>query len=407
MGVFRGMVAGLVLVGAVGASGQSIEKLGAFEVPGLARIGGMAFSGISGIDFDPQSGLGIVVSNDTGTRHPVRFMAVTAVMDSDELVHFAPLRAQALNNPDGSVFAPGLHRPGAVRIIPADPIGDEPYLVWASEGVPGTGEPAGVYEMCTGATHMDGYQLSPYMTALPGSQGPRDDRAYESLALMPDHSLIAATAQPLFQDGPVVMRGAGSGPVRLVHLDYWSASTMHEYVYVLDEPPADAPEGAERSLVELVAINEKELLAIESIMVPGQRRSPRADTELYIVSLENATDVRGVSSLSDGDSAYRPVAKRKLGDSASLGLPDARFAAGTFWHELDDGRQGLLLISDNANDAYRPTHVVGLAVDGLEPVRPFTKAGEREPGVTPGPHRFEPARYGPWVPPSARATANR
>ncbi|MGP1272199.1 MAG: esterase-like activity of phytase family protein [Phycisphaerales bacterium] len=380
------------------ASGQSFEVLDEFPIEGFARVNGLAFTGISGLDYDPQSQRWIAVSNDTGGADPVRFFGMRVEVAQGEVVRFDADQAQALNHPDGTVFEPGRHTPGAVRIIPADPIGDEPYLVWTSEGVLDQGQRAGVFEMCTGATFMDWFATEPYLSHAPEEHGPRVGRAFESVALMPDHSLIAGFEQALIQDGPPAVRGSGTTPVRLVHFDYWDASTKRELVYPLEEPPADAPEGAERSLVELIAVDQNTLLSIESIMVPNQPRSPRAETELYLVSLDGATDVRGVASLASSDASYTPVTKRKLADNESLGLRNARYNAGAFWHELEDGRHALLLVSDNANDTYRPTYFAVLAVEGLEPMRPYVKDAAGRHGAQPGPDAYEARVLGPFEP---------
>lgn len=394
-----------VVLGALAAcSGSALAQSPTFELieemplQGFARVNNLAFTGISGLDYDPQSQLWIAVSNDTGETDPVRFFGMRIEVESEAFVRFDAVQAQALNHPDGTVFEPGLHQPGAVRIIPADPIGDEPYLVWTSEGVLDKGKRAGVFEMCTGATFMDWFQTADYFSYVEGGSGPRANRAYESLALMPDHSVIAGMEQALTQDGPAAAKGSGPSPVRLVHFDYWDASTKGEYVYVLEEPPADAPDGAERSLVELIAVDQNTLLSIESIMVPDQGRAPRAQTELYLVSLDGASDVHGVASLAADGVSYTPVTKQKVADTESLGLRDARYAAGAFWHTLDDGRQVILLVSDNDNDTYRPTYFAALAVDGLTAQRPFVKDAAGRHGATPGPDAYEVRELGPFDP---------
>ncbi|MEM1071813.1 MAG: esterase-like activity of phytase family protein [Planctomycetota bacterium] len=388
-------IAGLWLfAGASGASAQSLELLAELSIEGFARAEGLAFAGISGLDYDPQSQRWIAVSNDSGTLGPVRFFGMRIELGPRGFTLFELDQAQALNHSNGEIFESGLHQPGSVRIIPADPPGDEPYLVWTSEGVLSEGKRAGVFEMCTGATFMDWFETPGYLAHGHDEGapiGPRPDRAYESIALMPDHSLIAAFEQPLAQDGPPSVAGSGTVPVRLVHFDYWSAAPKREYVYELEEPPAGAPAGTERSLVELIAVDDNTLVSIESIMVPNQGRSPRAKTELYLVELAGATDVHGTESLRDPD-GYTPVIKRRLGDTDSLGLQGARYNAGAFWHELGDGRQALVLVSDNANDTYRPTYFAALAVEGLRPLRPYVKTGEDGGGRharTPGPHMYE------------------
>jgi hypothetical protein len=375
-------VAAALAVVAGSAGGQSLRLIDEAEVPGFARVNGMPLTGISGLDFDPQSNRWIAVSNDTGRSGPVRFFGIKMAFDTTGMGSFSPDQAQALNHPDGTRFEAGLHQPGAVRIIPADPIGDEPYLVWTSEGVLSEGRRGGVFEMCTGATFMDWFKVGDKFEHEPGSMGPSPDRAWSSLALLPDHSLVAACEQPLAQD-------AASGFVRLVALDYWSASAQAEYAYALAPVPETAPAGAERSLVELIAVDQDTLLSVESVMVPGQRRSPKAWTEVYLVELAGATDVTGEASLASG-AGVTPVSKRLLGDTASLGLRDVRYNAGAFWYTLEDGSQGLVLASDNGNDQYRPTYFAALALEGLLAQRPFVKDSAGRHAPLPGPEASQP-----------------
>lgn len=383
------LILALALAAGSAARAQTVTLIEEVPVEGYARVNGMPFTGISGFDYDPQSGRAIAVSNDTGTTGPVRFFGLKLDFNERGLANFAPDQAQALNHPNGTRFEPGLHQPGAVRIIPADPVGDEPYLVWTSEGHLREGKRAGVFEMCTGATFMDWFRTGDASEQASESDGPRHDYAWESLALMPDHSLIAACEQPLVQDGPVMVAGSGSGVIRLVHLDYWTASAIHEYAYPIAEPGPGAPQGAVRSLVELIAVDQDTILAIESVMVPDQGRSPRATTELYLVELAGASDVTGVGSLAES-SSYIPVTKRLLADTASLGIKDLRYNAGAFWHKFDDARFGLVLVSDNANDQYRPTYFALLAVEGLEPQRPYVRSSAGRHAPLPGPDASEP-----------------
>jgi hypothetical protein len=371
------------------AQAQTVTLIEEVAVEGFARVNGMPFTGISGFDYDPQSGRAIAVSNDTGRIGPVRFFGLKLDFSDRGLGGFVPDQAQALNHPDGTRFEPGLHQPGAVRIIPADPIGDEPYLVWTSEGHLRDGKRAGVFEMCTGATFMDWFRTGDASDQTSESSGPRHDLAWESLALMPDHSLIAACEQPLTQDGPVMTAGSGAGTIRLVHLDYWTAKAIREYAYPIAEPGPDAPEGAVRSLVELIAVDQDTLLSIESVMVPDQGRSPRATTELYMVELAGATDVTVTASLAES-SSFTPVAKRLIADTASLGIKDLRYNAGAFWHKIDNNRFGLVLVTDNGNDQYRPTYFALLGVEGLEPMRPYVRNSAGRHAPVPGPDASEP-----------------
>ncbi len=342
-------------------------------VLGFARVDGLVFGGISGIDYDQQSKYWYVVSNDTGAESPVRFFVMDIQIDEYGNLSFVSDEVQKLNHPDGTVYEPGHHSPGAVRIIPPDPIGDEPYLVWTSEGVLDKGYKAGVFEMCTGATFMDGFATSPHLDFIAGEQGPRPERALESIALLPNMQIIAGFEQSLTQDGPLCTPGTGTSYVRLMHLEYFKGKQIGEMVYPLSAPTI---EGSERSLVELVAVDNDTLLAVESIALPSEGRIKKALTELYLVELAGASDVSQIPSLKglNAGSDFTPVTKTFIADNQSMGgLSEIPFKAATFGPMIDDQRASLIMVSDNGLDQYQPTYFAYIAMEGIQPRRPFVK----------------------------------
>ncbi|GAB5496587.1 MAG: hypothetical protein Phyf2KO_16670 [Phycisphaerales bacterium] len=341
-------------------------------IQGYARVNKMLFGGLSGIDYDPQSKFWYAVSSDTGDSAPVRFFVL--IIEFDEYGHMVieSDEVQKLNNPNGDLYEPGKHSPSSVRIIPPDPIGDEPYLVWTSEGVLDQGNKAGVFEMCTGATFMDGFKYGEYTDFIADEQGPRVDMAFESIALLPNMQVIAGYEQPLTQDGPVATTGSGTTYTRLIHLDYFKANQIGEMAYPLEEPS----DSAVRSLVDLVAVDEDTLLAVENIEIPSDKRIRDVTTELYLVELGEASDIMGVESLSGltAGEDFTPVSKTFLGDNETLGgLRRAPYRGVTFGPMFEDGRASIVLISNNDCDQYQNTYFALLSAEGIQPRRPFVK----------------------------------
>ena len=201
----RSLIAVLALSTVAGAAASQTEYNLTHEsteyVGGFGRVDGLLFGGLSGIDYDPQSKFWYTVSSDDGDSAPVRFFVLQINFDDYGNLDFNSDEVQKLNNADGSLYEVGIHTPSSVRIIPPDPIGDEPYLIWTSEGVLSEGNKAGVFEMCTGASFMDGFQLAEYTDFVPDTSGPRVDMAFESIALLPNMEIIAGFEQPLQQDG--------------------------------------------------------------------------------------------------------------------------------------------------------------------------------------------------------------
>ncbi len=353
-------------------------------IEGFARVDGLVFGGISGIDYDQQSKFWYVVSNDTGDTAPVRFFAMDIQIDEYGNIFFISDEVQRLNHPDGEIYEPGHHSPGAVRIIPPDPIGDEPYLIWTSEGVLNKGYKAGVFQMCTGATFMDGFVTSPHLDYVENKQGPRNAKALESLALLPNMEIIAGYEQALTQDGPPSTPDAGTTYTRLVHLDYFKADQLGEMAYALEAPDAKYGEKAERSLVELVAVNNDTLVAVESITMPeSTSRQHQARTELYLVELTGASDISELESLKglDAGNDFVPVKKTFIGDNDTLGgLRELPYKAATFGPMIDDERASLVMLSDNGLNQYMPTYVAYIEMTGVQPRRPYVKEDAKSYG---------------------------
>ena len=353
-------------------------------IDGFARVEGLVFGGISGIDYDQQSKFWYVVSNDTGSSAPVRFFAMDIQIDEYGNIFFISDEVQRLNHPNGDIYEPGRHSPGAVRIIPPDPIGDEPYLIWTSEGVLNKGHKAGVFQMCTGATFMDGFVTSPHLNYIEDKQGPRHAHALESLALLPNMEIIAGYEQALVQDGPKCTPGTGTTYTRLIHLDYFKADQLDEMAYPLEAPDAKYGENAERSLVELVAVDNDTLVAVENITMPeSKKRFHQARTELYLVELEGASDISDVESLEglEAGTDFVPVKKTFIADNDTMGgLRELPFKAATFGPMIDDERASLVMLSDNGLNEYMPTYVAYIEMTGVQPRRPFVKEDARTYG---------------------------
>ena len=349
---------------------------------GYARVQGLVFGGISGIDYDQQSKFWYAVSNDTGSTAPVRFFAMDIQIDEHGNIFYTSDEVQMLNHPNGDVYEPGHHSPGAVRIIPPDPVGDEPYLIWTSEGVLNQGYKDGVFQMCTGATFMDGFVTSPHLKFVEGKQGARSERSLESLALLPNMEIVAGYEQALTQDGPQSTPGTGTTYARLVHLDYFKADQLGEMAYPLEAPDAEKyGKTSERSLVELVAVDNDTLLAVENVTLPeGKGRFHKARTELYLVELAGASDISEIDSLKglEAGKDFTPVTKTFIGDNDTLGgLRELPFKAATFGPMIDDERASLVMLSDNELDQYMPTYVAYIEVKGVQPRRPYVKEDSR------------------------------
>ena len=187
------------------------------------------------------------------------------------------------------------------------------------------------------------------------------NQTFESLSLSPNNrSLFTAVEGPLAPDGQTadvenrirILRYEDRGP--------GGFEPVEEFFY-LTEPG--------QGVVEIVALSEDELLALERGFVPGEGNTVR----VFRVSLEGAADVSDEPSLAAPD--LEPVKKELLVDIADCPPGDAttpgtqenplldNYESLALGPRLPGGRRSLLLQSDDNFSAGQVTRVVALGVE--------------------------------------------
>jgi len=211
----------------------------------------------------------------------------------------------------------------------------------------------------------------------PGDSGVYNNLSLESLTVSTDGGTIyTATENALVQDGSVNTLANGSN-VRILSFDLATGQAGAEYVYPVS-PVLLAPQPAGRfstnGLVELLAIGPGELIAVERSFAagadtPGVGPSglPTGNSvRLFHVSLAGATDVRGLEKLTG--QSFTAASKTLLLDMSELrhddGTPLAvdNIEGISFGPRLPDGRQSLILVSDNNFGTTQFTQFVALAM---------------------------------------------
>jgi hypothetical protein len=202
--------------------------------------------------------------------------------------------------------------------------------------------------------------------------GIRNNLAFESLTISPDQRfLFTATENALVQDGTAATTTTTS-PARIIQYNLVSGQAEKEYLYEVErvvQAPVPATNFATNGLVDLLAIDDRgTFLALErsfSAGVPGTGNT----IKLYEISLQGATDISvftALNSLSSADrAAIKPVRKRLLLDLNTLNLPTGldNVEGITFGPRLADGRQSVLLVSDNNFSATQFTQILALSLE--------------------------------------------
>jgi hypothetical protein len=202
----------------------------------------------------------------------------------------------------------------------------------------------------------------------------RANLTFESLTLSPDGGgLFTAVEEPLPSDGQTTDRRNRIRVLRYAERG-GSFAPAEQYFYLTE--PAQAT-------VELVALSERALLVLERGFVSGAGNTVR----VFIASLDGAADVSGAATLDAPGPA--PLAKELLFDLADCPASGAtnrgpqanplldNFESLALGPRLADGRQTLLLVSDDNFGQNQVTRFVAVATTRTAPTpgMPNTGAG--------------------------------
>jgi len=350
----------------------SLELVADFNIPTGASFEGISdadFGGISGLYFDPGK-MEIVAISDS--RASNRYFTLAVQFDGD-VISFTPTSVTHLgeaNLPDHTGTSAGrrVFDPESIALAPNG------NLFVSAEGIV-TREPR--IAPTIAEYQMDGHfvRFLPVPDKfVPEAEGPQtkgiaNNLAFESLAVSPDGSRVFSAAEAaLVQDGMSSSVDEGSfARILEIGIGGDSADVVREYVYLVEPlkvPDDFEPVAGDNGLVELLALSNTELLALERNFVQGgtpeapQRRNV---IRIFRVSLQDATDVAEIFSLTDA-SGLVPVEKELIidFDEITSGLspehPELDNFEGFCWGPmLPDGSPSLIVVSDNNFNPWQRT----------------------------------------------------
>lgn len=209
--------------------------------------------------------------------------------------------------------------------------------------------------------------------------GVRNNLAFESLTITPNQTtLFSATENALFQDGALATATTTS-PSRLLQYNLTTGLPEKEYLYEVDKVAVAPPTPVSfntNGLVDLLAIDDRgTLLALERSFtadVPGTGNT----IKIYEITTQGATDISAINALSsltaEQRAAIQPVQKRLLLNLDDLKLPTGldNIEGIEFGPKLADGRQSIVLVSDNNFSATQFTQILALGAEVLPTAAP-------------------------------------
>lgn len=344
----------------------STEFLGIVTFPTGTEFANTEVGGLSGITYDARRGVYYVLSDDRSQNAPARYYTVAidvsdGSLDPGDVVfkHVTFLRDQ-----HGNLFPPRSVDPESIELVKSG------QLYISSEG---DADADPIIDPFVNRFNLAGKQNSAlpipakFLPNAAGTQGVRDNLAFESLTATPNQRfLVTATENALVQDGPKSTVDNGS-PSRFLMFKLNRKHPGAEFVYhvgPIPKAPIPADSFADNGLVDIQALDNKgTFLAMERSFAVGVGNT----VILYETSVKGATNVANIFSLADPNVWYKPMSKEWVADfETDLGVKPDNLEGMTFGPPLPDGRQLLIVVSDNNFNPNQITQFIAVAVK-LEP----------------------------------------
>ncbi|HEX6385340.1 MAG TPA: esterase-like activity of phytase family protein [Anaerolineae bacterium] len=345
----------------------SYELIGTVNIPTGTQFDGTEIGGLSSITYDGHRDVYYAISDDQGTIDPVRYYTLAIDVSDGRLdpgdITF--LDVTTILDASGQPYAPGSLDPEGLVLAHAG------SLYFTSEGFASPNPPVDPF---VNRMNLNGRQTrsltipAKFLPDVAGTQGVRNNLAFESLNVTPDQrTLITAAEGALAQDGPAANIGQESF-ARILQYRLSSGRPGNEYVYVVN-PVAEIPSPPDafrvNGLVELLPLdNLGTTLAMERSFSVGAGNT----VWLYEIETQEATNVALHFSLypngvTQPPVPFIPVTKRLiLNVEADLGIEPDNLEGMAFGPALPDGRLPLILVSDNNFSPGQTTQFIALAV---------------------------------------------
>jgi 3-phytase/alkaline phosphatase D len=354
------LIALLVAAAPAVANGPRLDFLGQAIVPTGTTFQGTTVGGLSSITYDARHGVFYALSDDASVLQPTRFYTVGLDIRDGRLtdgdVHLEAVTT--LLAPGGQPYAPSSLDPEGLALT------RDRRLIFTSEGIQTAGVNPFVRRYSLRGEFLGDLPVPrPFEVTSDGSSGVRQNLGFESAGTSPDGRYVfTGTENALFQDGPAATI-ANRSPSRLMRYDLRNGRLDRQWVYddePVAEPPVPSTAFSVNGLVELLPLSDHFLISMErsfSVGAPGTGNK----IKLYMVALPGATNVNGAFKIGDVRHV-RPVRKKLLLDLDALGIPLDNVEGLTFGPRLRDGRQSVVLVSDNNFAAAQFTQFLLFAV---------------------------------------------
>jgi len=330
------------------ASIASLRLVGATSIPTGTLFEGVEFGGISGLDRAADGTYWAISDDRGGERGTPRFYNLAIDHDASGAVSVRIRKQVLMQREDGTAFPANARTvdPEAVRVAPN---GD---LYWSSEGnwsaTAGAMYQPFLRQMTTDGRFVREFAVpSAYRYVDNATTGGRSNKLFEALAVTPDGTVYVANEDALIQDGPLTTVQAGS-VVRVTAMDPATGKPKGQYAYALPAIPVDAaagaPFGPDNGLSEMLAVGNRQFIAVERAFASGIGNTIR----LVLTGItDSTTDVSAIDKLVGA--TYQPMTRRVLLDMPITwqGIKLDNIEGLSWGRTLANGNRTLVLVADN------------------------------------------------------------
>lgn len=337
-----------------------VDFLGQALLPTSLLFQGTELGGLSGITYDANKQVYYAISDDRSEKAPARFYTLKINLNQDLLKNdsVVPIGVTTLLDENNQPFSKNKIDSEGIALT------DQESIFVSSEGNADKLINPFIKEFSL-LTGQEIKNLTIPENLLPDGnrkRGIHNNLALEGLTITPNKKyLFTATENALIQDGTVA-KSETSSPCRILQYNLFTNQLEHEYLYSTEPVKAllNIPGIFSNGIPDLLAVdNQGHFLSIERSF-----NGLKFNIRLFEISLAGADDIRDIDSLSAVDiKTIKPVKKQLLLNLNTLkNITLDNIEGLTFGPQLADGRQLLILVSDNNFRLAQRTQILAFAV---------------------------------------------
>ena len=341
-----------------------LRVVGELIYPGGTTFQGTTVGGLSGLVYDARRGVYYAVSDDRGEQQAPRFYTLQIDVSGGALRAVSPTGVTTI---DADRAAPGVQpyerNASDLEEVVLLPNGQ---LVISSERDQNNAPWLRTFTLDGALT---GELPLPDKFRPAQGRGVRSNLGFEGMTSTPDGAtLYVVNEDALAQDGPITTPDSGS-QVRILRYDLrggaWTPGPEHVYrPGPIFARPAEAGAAADNGVSGMLWVRhvlpQYDLLVMERSFVTGRGN----DVNLYGVTLAGADNVASADALPT-PFAGRAVTKTLLLNLTAAGFPPDNLEGIALGPRLANGRQSLILMTDDNFNATQRNQFVLIEIAGI------------------------------------------